>query len=346
MPGESDRSRRPRQAPWYALAAVDVLLIGLSLVVFALFDHVKPRKGIPAADVTYAPAPTQSQIQAEAATDVPAETADAAQASATPEPAPVGDFSARFADKFTGGEVIATDTSYTSANISVTLTRYDTIYEGSPVVYYIEDIYIRQIDSFRTVFAKDTYGKAIREDVVNMSQRTNAIAAINGDYYGVGTPGLCIRNGVLYGSNPESGDEALVLFRDGTMKVYHDQSSIDVDEIMAQGAWQSFSFGPRLFDENGGIQVEVKKGLYTDPRCVVGMVEPGHYVFMVVDGRQDGYSAGMTYAQCAEVMQSLGCTLAYNLDGGATAQMTFMGQLANQPTGGGRSTSDMLIIVD
>ncbi len=349
--------RPPRQLKWPLLVLIDVVLIGVALVIFALFDHVIPRGGQKVVDATYAPPaayvtaatpqPTgesgaQPADQAVAEPDAPAVTE-------TPQPvdvASMGDFSARFPDKFTSGEVIATDTSYQSANVNVTLTRYDSQYGSNLAVYYIEDIYIRHIDCLRTVFAEDTYGKSYAEGAVSMSQRTGSVAAINGDYYGVGTAGIVIRNGVLYRREFEVDEEVLVIYRDGRLVIYHHPDDLDLDRAMAEGAWQAFSFGPGFFDDQGGIQVTVKKGLHHDPRTVIGMVEPGHYIFMVADGRQEGYSDGMTYDECAEVMKSLGCVVAYNLDGGQTSQMTFMGEMANKPVGGGRATSEMILIVD
>lgn len=65
---------------------------------------------------------------------------------------------------------------------------------------------------------------------------------------------------------------------------------------------------------------------------------------MVVDGRQAGYSDGMTLAQLAALFEQLGCKVAYNLDGGQTSSMTFGGKLANQPFQGGRLTSDIIYI--
>lgn len=65
---------------------------------------------------------------------------------------------------------------------------------------------------------------------------------------------------------------------------------------------------------------------------------------MVVDGRQAGYSNGMTLAQLAALMVDLGCTVAYNLDGGKTSAMTFGDALVNRPAQGGRMTSDIIYI--
>ena len=51
----------------------------------------------------------------------------------------------------------------------------------------------------------------------------------------------------------------------------------------------------------------------------------------------------------AEVMESLGCVSAYNLDGGGSSTRVFMGEVVNNPTTGGsrikeRSVSDIVYI--
>ena len=83
-----------------------------------------------------------------------------------------------------------------------------------------------------------------------------------------------------------------------------------------------------------------------NPRSAVGYYEPGHYCFVVVDGRQKGYSKGMTMSELSQLFFDLGCTVAYNLDGGKSAEMVFMGETVSQPFEGGRSTSDILYIAD
>ena len=50
---------------------------------------------------------------------------------------------------------------------------------------------------------------------------------------------------------------------------------------------------------------------------------------MVVDGRQSGYSRGMSLPELAKVFEDLGCTAAYNMDGGHTVFMTKEGQYVN-----------------
>ena len=50
----------------------------------------------------------------------------------------------------------------------------------------------------------------------------------------------------------------------------------------------------------------------------------------------------MTLAELSQVFAGLGCKAAFNLDGGATAEMLFQGKLVNRPYKGGRQSSDII----
>ena len=67
---------------------------------------------------------------------------------------------------------------------------------------------------------------------------------------------------------------------------------------------------------------------------------------MVVDGRQGSYSRGLTLVELSELMVSLGCTVAYNLDGGDSAQLYWQGRIYNSPSDDGRSMSDIVYLID
>ncbi|MBP1919897.1 phosphodiester glycosidase family protein [Youngiibacter multivorans] len=249
------------------------------------------------------------------------------------------DWGEAFADKFTEGEIIETDTSYMSKNVNVTMT---TVQEDG-VTYYVQDIYVRSIENLQTAFAEDTYGKAVTDWVLDMAIENDAVAAINGDYYGVESGGVVIRNGVLY--RDDANADVLVLYYDGTMKGFS-AAEFDADLEMANGAYQAWNFGPLLVEEGTALTSFSSRISGTNPRTAIGCIEPGHYVFITVDGRQAGYSSGMTLKQLAATMESLGCQVAYNLDGGQTSTMTFGDEIANQPYKGGRLTSDIIFITD
>ena len=339
----SSAPRRRRQMPAWQVALVDVLLLAVCLVVFALFDHVIPsrQQAVPVAAIatpvpTAVPTPVPTQ-------EAEAEAEPVVEATPTPEPA-VGDFTARFPDKFTDGQVIQTENTYQSANINLTFTRNETIVqEDYNVVYFLADVYVRNIECLRTLLADDSYGKSINEDVISMSTRCGALVAMNSDYYSFRSTGTVIRNGTMYRGGVSPDMEVAILFRDGTMRAYKTEAELNMDQVMADGAWQGFCFGPSLLDENGNLWDDYES-VNHNPRTILGMIEPGHYLFIVIDGRQGSYSEGMTYRESAELCRQLGCKFAFNLDGGKTTQMTYMGKMANNPYKGGRDTSDIIYI--
>ena len=138
-----------------------------------------------------------------------------------------------------------------------------------------------------------------------------------------------------------------VLFTNGTMKTYA-PDEFDADEVIAQSAWQAWTFGPQLLDGKGNILSSFNTTTYlnsTNPRCAIGYITQGHYVFVVVDGREEGYSKGVTLSELAQIMVDAGCNSAYNLDGGKSAAMVYQGEYVNQPADGGRTVSDIVYIV-
>ncbi len=317
----------------YILIAMDILLIGLALIVFALFDHAWPRAlNTEISSETLKLLEQQAQIQAQQNQQ------DQQQIQPTAQPEVLG---AKFSDKFTDGEPYWNGDNYVGRNLSVeyhTGTMADS-------VYYVQDVYVRNIECLMTGFGQDTYGRGYVEEMSQIASRKNAIGAINGDFYCTGSLTVIIRNGQIYRDQVDPFESVCVLFRDGTMEIY-ENGEFTVQNLIERGAWQTWSFGPKLLDSNGRVMSS-----YTDsnsghhPRTVIGMVEPGHYVLLVVDGRQDGYSEGMDYNELAELCSQLGMTLAYNLDGGATAKMYYRDQVVSSPSKD-RDLSDIIYVTD
>ena len=86
----------------------------------------------------------------------------------------------------------------------------------------------------------------------------------------------------------------------------------------------------------------------SNPRTAIGMLDELHYVFVVSDGRT-GASEGLSLYELAAFMQELGVETAYNMDGGGSSTMVFMGEVINNPTTSGnrikeRSVSDIVYI--
>ena len=104
--------------------------------------------------------------------------------------------------------------------------------------------------------------------------------------------GTIIRNGIIYRSLP-SDVETCVLNWDGTMDIYP-PGEIDTQQLIDQGAYQSWIFGSSLLDENGRAKELFCTWDYikqSHPRTVIGYYEPGHYCLLLVDG---GHCSFMT----------------------------------------------------
>jgi hypothetical protein len=82
------------------------------------------------------------------------------------------------------------------------------------------------------------------------------------------------------------------------------------------------------------------------PRTAVGQRADGKIIFVAVDGRQPGYSTGMTNWEMAQTMVRLGAVDASGLDSGGSTTMAFEGKLLNRPSepGGERSVADGLFV--
>lgn len=254
------------------------------------------------------------------------------------------DLAVKYADHFTD-TVVSTDTSYSSPGISVSVDKYTTGSGNDTVTYYVADIYVADITSIQSGFADNTYGVGYTDTVLNMDESLGAILAMNGDYYGNGGNGIVIRNGEVYRTSTSDSD-VCVLYYDGTMKTFS-ADEFDVDQAIADGAWQAWCFGPELLDEAGNSMTDFTADGHVsqiNPRSAIGYYEPGHYCMVVVDGRQNGYSKGMTLSSLSSLFEELGCTAAYNMDGGKSSQMTFNDGVVNQPSDGGREVSDSILI--
>lgn len=229
---------------------------------------------------------------------------------------------------------ISADTEYHDDQIDIVLTTMRV--ENTTV--YVADVQIADISLLKTALAGNTYARNLTETTSVQAANAGAILAINGDYYGAQERGYVLRNGVLYRASAQSGTDALVIGADGNFRIIN-EGETSADTLVREGAWQVLTFGPALI--NGGqVTVsssdEVGRAMTSNPRTAIGQISEGHYLLVVSDGRTKE-STGLSLRQLAELMQSLGAQIAYNLDGGGSSTMVFQGRVVNSPTTNGRS---------
>lgn len=101
-----------------------------------------------------------------------------------------------------------------------------------------------------------------------------------------------------------------------------------IEEAFQSGGW---------IVRDGKIIVKEQEtliGLTTnrEPRTLLGITEDQQLLFIVVDGRQKGYSIGLSGREAGELLLQYGCTDGVFLDGGASSTMIVEGQLVNRPS--------------
>ncbi len=250
-------------------------------------------------------------------------------------------------------EVAAQSASPTAAvpsSSGLSVKRFSRGKGNNKVTYFVADITVANGKSFLACFAKNEFGENVLEKTSSMAARVCASFAVNGDYYGFRTDGIIIRDGVLYRDAPAR--TGLAIYADGHMESYNEADTTG-KALLRAGVWNTYSFGPALVAGGAACagldqpySVDTTDIHNKQPRTAIGMVEPNHFIIVVVDGRQTGYSCGMTFQELADVFIRFHCQVAYNLDGGKSATMYYDGNVINRPCSNynERSISDAICL--
>ena len=176
---------------------------------------------------------------------------------------------------------------------------------------------------------KSNRGTQLSEIVKN----NNAIAGINAggftDDGGVGKGHLLckatiINQKLLYGyKNTKysliglSADKKLVL------------GKYTYQEAVNAGIESAVEFGPSLI-VNGKNQVTNANSGGIHPRTAIGQRKDGTFIFVVIDGRQPGYSIGTNLLELQNIFNKYDAYNAANLDGGSSSTMCYNGKVINK----------------
>ena len=192
-----------------------------------------------------------------------------------------------------------------------------------------------------------------------IARKNGTVLAISSDFAQLrlqqkkSRPGIIIRDGKVLSDRTKKQNgkdfptlDCLAIWPDGDMKVFWSDEKT-AEEYLEAGAVDVLAFGPILI-RDGVLNEEAlnKYGTSHAQRTAVGMVEKGHYWFMMLEGRIKR-SKGDGIRFLAEKLMDKGCTLGFNLDGGETSCIVFMGhQLCKMKNGSrnkpSRRTSDIL----
>lgn len=262
-----------------------------------------------------------------------------------------------------GEAPVVTENSYQSDNISISITSTRLkISEKYSTDVYVADIYVRDLACYQRYFVGTFNPKNSKKrmHVGAMAEQAGAILAITGDSADQFSVGWVMGNGEIVRHTSNSKRDIGLLLADGQMRTILAQD-IDYEWLAAEAEagniWQLFCFGPALLDENGHALTKFNSDVGpANPRSVLGYYEPGHYCFVQVDGRKSASkletkkkNQGLTLIQLAQLMEELGCSAAYNLDGGDSSLLWFNGNIVSSPSNKnqkGRLIGDIVMIIE
>lgn len=291
---------------------------------------------VPTAQATPAPQADSGKGTEEApATD--------AQAAPVPPEEP-SRFEEHFLHDADKAEEIVADTEngvwqYRSKDFAVEIKRYSETgspytKDYEPLVWFVADIYMREgTDAYRSVFADEARNGMTSAMPWKTARTYRSVLYINGDNMlnmEGEHKGTLIRDGHLYSNGNLSAD--VLAWNRRTLRFdYFPRGTYNAKTLSRAGYSDTFSFGPLILCR-GEVQtrfIAKSEVRGRNPRCGIGTAEDGHTVAIVVDGRRPRYSVGVTLTDFARMFIDCGCTDAFNLDGGVSACMIFMGEQLN-----------------
>ncbi len=223
--------------------------------------------------------------------------------------------------------VVEADYSHVSQDLTIMIDKV----EETDRQYFVAEIWC-DASNIASLLASETLDRTVRYSTSEMFEMAqDAVLAINGDFISYHDYGTAIRNGEIY--RDSTGYELLVLYSDGEM-VGIMPNKVSAQRLIDEGAVQCWSYGPILVQNYVAYDDFTSRSTVNpnNPRTGIGMIEPGHYIVIVADGRREDYS-GPTLVEFAKMFEDYGCKIAYNLEGGSASTLVFKGEVLNSPSG-------------
>jgi len=201
---------------------------------------------------------------------------------------------------------------------------------------YMAKVRLNDPKALKMVLANDSV-KSKGETTSHAGKRTGAVLAINAggfmtDKSGYVTPlGITVVNGKIRTFSNNSS----LSFVGFNSKAHLVGTKITTQQqINQQGILQGASFLPRLLQDGKRLAFPREWANARQPRTLIGHFDNGDLLLIVIDGRRQGWSNGVTLEEAQRKLQEFHVVDAYNLDGGGSSAFYYNGRLMNKPSGG------------
>ena len=210
---------------------------------------------------------------------------------------------------------------------------------------YIAHVELSDYSRLATECANGSYNNGF-ETTSSVAERVGAILCINGCYSAPYLEYPVMRDGEVC-HNAACNVPAVYSANTGIFSSPADAGVAGerLSDLAASGEVKdTFCFGPAFLSDG---EITVGNDASRAQRTFIGTNgEPGDLYIVVSEGRNvDGESSGLTYKECASLLQELGCTFGVPLDGGGSSTMVFNGVVLNHlPNESERAVVDFVYI--
>lgn len=213
---------------------------------------------------------------------------------------------------------------------------------------YMAKVRLKNPQALKMVLANNSV-KSKGETTSQAAKRTGAILAVNAGGFMTDKEGYLVPLGITV--------------VDGTIRTFSTNTNLSFvgfnnkgrlvganittrEQIEKMGILQGASFLPRLLQDGKRLPIPKDWANTRQPRTLIGHFENGDLLLIVIDGRQKGYSNGVTLEEAQQKLQEFHVVDAYNLDGGGSSAFYYNGKILNRPSDGKerRVASNLVIL--
>ena len=219
--------------------------------------------------------------------------------------------------------------------------------DGDETRLYVLRVKIANASQLRTMSMSgfDKTGRVGNIEV--MSNRANAVVAFGGDYYCGDAKRFVLRQGIVYKESMGSNLDLLLIDEDGDFNIIlakDHPEDMDKTQINGKKVVNALCFGPALI-KDGQKNTDLSAfPTYCDPeeeheRLVFCQIGPLEYMIVACAHR------GLSLPEMTDLIMELEPNVqhAYNLDGGISTQLLFLGRRINNTS---RAPEDNRKLVD
>ena len=152
------------------------------------------------------------------------------------------------------------------------------------------------------------------------SENHKVVAAVNADFYNMATGephGVVYKDGQAVKATTSSSHKFFGITKSGEAVIGDAPVYAAIKDQLKEALG-----GNAILVKDSKVYQTPQTGQEREPRTAVGIKQDGDVFFVVIDGRQEPYSAGISMPDLAQLMIDLGAVSALNLDGGGSSTFT------------------------